>query len=55
MHGHFRKLTGSRLHRTAFCFCDSRQVVWAIVLRARAENDPIIISALRLFDATVIE
>jgi hypothetical protein len=28
---------------------------WAILLRAGAENDPIIISALNLFDATVVE
>jgi hypothetical protein len=28
---------------------------WAILMRAGAENDPIIIEALRLFDARVVE
>ena len=28
---------------------------WAILVRAGAENDPLIISALNLFDATVVE
>ena len=28
---------------------------WAILVRAGAENDPIIIEALRLFDARIVE
>ena len=28
---------------------------WAILVRAGAENDPIIISALNLFNATIVE